>query len=110
MLLIVGCLIFYISVFSLVGTKIPKRITGILSAISLVLIGCTTFNIFQSSDFKDVENALYVFMFLVFLGGLVVGLIGLHWAKREELVETIDKAEKKIKLAKKWFFLGSDKV
>jgi len=57
----------------------PKRVTGILSALSLLLVGCLCFYIFQSGDFRDVDNSLYVFLFLVLLGGVVVGLVGLHW-------------------------------
>ena len=57
----------------------PKRVTGILSALSLLLVGCLCFNIFQSGDFRDVDNSLYMFLFLVLLGGVVVGLVGLHW-------------------------------
>ena len=36
----------------------PKRVTGILSALSLLLVGCLCFYIFQSGDFRDVDNSL----------------------------------------------------
>jgi len=99
-------LLLQTTVWVVTATAIPRRITLpflFLCALAVLLLSLDTF---QQTTWTTVNNAVYIWLFLVLLGGFVTTIIALHWRTREELIQKISKADKKIKIAERFFFFG----
>ena len=96
-----------ISLFVITSTKILRKITVSLLLPSLPSTISFCVSLFQHSDFDMISNSLYNFLMLVCGIGAFVALVALHWKTREKLIVKVSKAEKQIKVAKKWFWFDS---